>query len=698
MGSIVVNKISHTFSSILSNDKCRLFQLSFLMLFVELTLMRWSGSTILYLFFFSNFVLLASFLGMGIGFLRSKSSFRLLQLSPILLAILILLCYIFCYEYQARVNPKTGNLDYLATYFKSNAYPIFLTLPIIFLAIAAVMASIADGVARAFKKLPPLQAYRWEVLGSLLGIIIFSILSFLHASPVWWGIIISLLFIPPLIPKWKSSCLLLFIVQVGALALMVGIFSKESMTEKHFWSSYYKIEIQPYATNSYVVNVNGLPQQIIESVKQRRDVKPFYFLPYQHTVKQNTLDKVLIIGSGTGGDVAIALAQGAKQVDAVEIDPVLYQLGRKFNPDRPYFDHRVNAYINDGRAFFQQSTNKYSMIILALTDSLMLIPGQSSLRLENYLYTLESISRIYQLLKPDGVFTIYNYYHAPWLVDRLANTLAKVFKHAPCLDTYGTDDYWATVLSISPKQSALQCPTVWQAHPKEYANPSSDDHPFLYLKNNNLSILYIIGLGFVLFVSLFAIRITSGSFNAIKNYPDLFLMGSAFLLLETKNVINFALLFGTTWFVNALVFIGVLLTVYFAIEVKTRSSFLSVPILYGALCITLFICWLVPNSYLLSLSMPLRFFTATILAFGPVFIANLIFSERFSSVIDTTEAFGANLIGAMLGGVLEYASIAIGYRSLLILIAILYTFAILFMLFYKRPPMSIPITLQDARF
>ena len=44
-------------------------------------------------------------------------------------------------------------------------------------------------------------------------------------------------------------------------------------------------------------------------------------------------------------------------------------------------------------------------------------------------------------------------------------------------------------------------------------------------------------------------------------YTDLFCMGAAFLLLETKSVVQFALLFGTTWFVNALVFLGVLLSV-----------------------------------------------------------------------------------------------------------------------------------------
>ena len=659
------------------NDKCRLVLLSFLMLFVELTLVRWSGSNIYYLFFFSNYVLLASFLGIGISFIRSKSHRRFFYLSPIFLAIVVFCCYRYSYQYQPRLNSETGNLNYYGSYFKDNIYPQWFSLPLIFISVTAVMASLADGVARTFQLFKPLQAYRLEVIGSLTGIVTFSILSFFHATPIWWGIIITLIFLPFL--KKNLHHPILLTVQLGALVVMLATFGKESITPNHFWSAYYKIEVQPYSNNQYVVNVNGLAQQVIETVRQRQTVKPFYFLPYQHRLKQNALDNVLIIGSGTGGDVAIALAEGARHIDAVEIDPMLYRLGKQFNPDRPYQDPRVTIHINDGRAFLQQTSRQYDMIIFALTDSLMLIPGQASLRLENYLYTLESISRVYQLLKPDGLFTIYNYYHAPWLVDRLANTLAHVFKQPPCLDTFGVRDYWATVLTISPRSSTLQCPTRWQPVLHDYSAPATDNHPFLYLMENTLPFPYLITLGFILLFSLSLIRITNGSLSPIRNYPDLFLMGAAFLLLETKSVIHFALLFGTTWFVNALVFMGILFAVYLAVEVTSRVKTLSLSFLYIALLLFLCSNWLIPNSILLMLPKLARFAIAAALAFGPIFIANLIFAKRFRYAIDSTEAFGANLLGAMTGGILEYASLVVGYKNLLILILVLYTIAIIFM-------------------
>src|SRR5438876_10100303 len=62
--------------------RARMLALSFLMLFVELALIRWTGSNILYLSYFSNFILLASFLGIGLGFLRAdarRAYFPLLQ-------------------------------------------------------------------------------------------------------------------------------------------------------------------------------------------------------------------------------------------------------------------------------------------------------------------------------------------------------------------------------------------------------------------------------------------------------------------------------------------------------------------------------------------------------------------------------------------------------------------------------------------
>ena len=115
-------------------------------------------------------------------------------------------------------------------------------------------------------------------------------------------------------------------------------------------------------------------------------------------------------------------------------------------------------------------------------------------------------------------------------------------------------------------------------------------------------------------------------------YTDLFFMGVAFLLLETKNVVQFALLFGTTWAVNAAVFAGVLLSVLAAIEVARRVRIARPVLLYPALLAALVLAWVVPGDLLLDLSPVPRFLVGVTIAFLPIFVANLIFAVRFKGV------------------------------------------------------------------
>jgi hypothetical protein len=164
----------------------------------------------------------------------------------------------------------------------------------------------------------------------------------------------------------------------------------------------------------------------------------------------------------------------------------------------------------------------------------------------------------------------------------------------------------------------------------------------------------------------------------MARYLDLFWMGAAFLLLETKNVVQFALLFGTTWFVNSLVFAGVLLSVFAAVEVARRVTLPRPNLLYGGLLVALVVAWAVPQDSLLSLSPALRFVAAAAIAFAPVFLANLVFAQRFRESASSTMAFGANLLGAIVGGILEYLAFVTGYRFLLVLVAVLYGLAFVF--------------------
>jgi SAM-dependent methyltransferase len=654
----------------------RLVLLSFLMLFVELALIRWTGSNVVYLSYFSNFVLLGSFLGIGIGFLRGKAKLNLFRYAPVALALLVGLVLIF----PVRIDRSGSDLIYFGQWGTSGL-PVWVTLPFVFLAVAGVMAMIAEGVARTFVEFEPLDAYRYDIAGSILGIVAFSVLAFTWAPPVAWGLVVAGLFALLLRPRLRA-------LQVVALIGLVFMLGRESLLPVWSWSPYYKITTVHLDENppQVVVTVNGIPHQSAVAVAVRRTSNPSYFVPYQRA-EVGSLDNVLIVGAGTGSDVAIALAEGAEHVDAVEIDPKLLQIGVDLHPDRPYQDPRVTAVINDGRAFLEQTDTKYDLILFALPDSLTLVSGQSSLRLESYLFTVQAMESARDHLAPGGAFAMYNFYREDWLVDRLAGTLELVYGRAPCVDTLGAVGRLA-VLTVAPAEGVVTCPagSVWvPTDAAAAASPATDDYPFLYLRERTIPAMYLFTLLLILGASLLLVRVVSGPFRQMGGYLDLFFMGAAFLLLETKSVVQFALLFGTTWFVNALVFAGVLLSVLAAIEVARRWRPAQPAWLYAALLAAVGVAWLVPVEFLLSLEMAPRFGLAVLVWFTPIFIANLVFAERFRNVEASNVAFGANLLGAMVGGLMEYVALISGYQTLLILVALLYGAAFLAGRVHLRP-------------
>ncbi|MGC3955438.1 MAG: hypothetical protein QM804_14520 [Propionicimonas sp.] len=161
----------------------------------------------------------------------------------------------------------------------------------------------------------------------------------------------------------------------------------------------------------------------------------------------------------------------------------------------------------------------------------------------------------------------------------------------------------------------------------------------------------------------------------MRPYADLFFMGAAFLLLETKNIATFALLFGTTWLVNALVFGGVLVVVLAAVETTRRVRTPPLPVVWGLIAASLAIGYVVQPEWLLPLPFLPRLLVATLLAFVPIFLANVAFAKRFAASDDSRGAFGLNLLGSVVGGCLEYAALLTGYSNLLILVAALYLLA-----------------------
>lgn len=643
----------------------RLVIASAFMLFLELALIRWTGSNIVHLSYFTNFVLLGSFLGIGLGFLRVGRARRQPYYSPLVLAALVLIVL----RFPVTVDRQADGVIYF-TSLGTTGPPAWVILPIVFAAAALVLMGPAELVGRCFPLLPRLDAYRYDLIGSLAGIALFTLLSFLGAPPVVWGVLVAAAYGVLLSPRPLARHLLL--VTVPSLVVVAAL-AVETLTAGALWSPYYKItyrEVDRGGVPALRIDVNGIPHQETVPARARLRLEAQYGLPYERAVAAGRLDDVLIVGAGSGTDVAIALSKGAKRVDAVEIDPRLRELGVRHHPDRPYADPRVHPTITDGRAFLERTDRKYDLILFALPDSLTLVSGASSLRLESYLFTVEALRAAREHLKPGGAFAMYNYYREQWLVDRLAATAEAAFGHRPCVDHVGGGHQ--AVITVGRTPADQRCAEDWAGAAPGTPPPAVDDRPFLYLYGRDIPPIYLITLALILLVSLAAVRALAGPYRRMRPYADLFLLGVAFLLLETKSVTGFALLFGTTWVVNAVVFAGVLVAVLAAVEVTRRFRTPPLPVMYLVLFAGLFIAALVPDAWLLGLPVPLRAVVAVTVAFLPIFAANVVFAKRFAGTADATASFGANLLGAVLGGCLEYLALVIGYQGLLVVAGLVY--------------------------
>jgi SAM-dependent methyltransferase len=639
-------------------QKGRLFFASFLMLFTELALIRWITANNVFVTEATNFVLLASFLGIGIGFLNARSGRDYLRWAPVALLALVGFVLAFPVILQGVGPTPFRGIGQIP------ALPKPVSFSVVFVLTVAVMAGLGQAVARIFVGFRPLSAYRLDILGSIAGIAVFSALSFLQQPPFIWGLVAGGGLAGLLLPKIKWW-------QAGAVLAVIALLGIESYASSEHWSPYNKLVLQKQSTTSIHVTANNIPFQTIHSLGRLHRHYKFYFFPYRH-VARRSLGNVLIIGAGTGNDVSVALAKGARHIDAVEIDPGLPAIGRRLHPEHPYQDPRVTVHIADGRQFLQDTAKHYDLIMFALPDSLTALAGQSGIRLESYLLTEDSLAQARQHLAPGGTFAMYNWY-APFVLNRYASELADVFHRTPCLELSNPGPVRTVgVLTIAPGRATPNCARFWHG---ARISPATDNWPFPYLRTASIPVSYGVMLGAILLGSLLLVRIGGGSFTRMSSYLDLAFMGAAFMLLETKNIVGFALLFGTTWFVNALVFAAVLAAVYLAVE-TARWVRLPPPLaLYGALLAALTVAWVVPQASLLSLPVIPRFLAAGALGFAPVFIANLIFAQRFKEVGSAGTAFAANLLGAMVGGTLEYFSLITGYRASLGIVAVLYALA-----------------------
>jgi len=659
--------------SALAGDRVRLFLTSATLLFVELLLIRWIPANVRYIGFFSNFVLIGSFLGIGLGILAGRRSIRAAA-APIAVPLLLVVLLVVSVQLNVQVRSQTNLYFGLA---ESNAADVnFLVLPLVFVLTVATMALLALPLGRLLRSMPPLQAYAVDIIGSMAGIAGFTILSALGTDPTLWFAVVAVLIGLLTLGSGATG-----LSGLSALSAAVVIFVALSQTASgDIWSPYYRVSTYPGRCGLPQINVNGIPHQVISPVDDPScPMGPIYGQVYSW-FPGRTFPRVLVVGAGTGSDVALALARGAQHVDAVEIDPKIEAIGAEKHPDRPYQSGNVNVTVTDGRAFLRNSTDRYDLVVFALPDSLTLVSTSASLRLESFLFTNEAFASVRDHLEPNGVFVMYNDYRQPWLVAKIDQMLTQTFGFRPLLREYNRSTAtFATGPAVAALQGGPPLGDRTDQVPKIGGGvvSATDDWPFLYLRQPSVARFYVATLAFILvFALLTVLAVARGTATPIRRFsPHFFILGAAFLLLETRSLASFSLLFGTTWIVNSLTFFAILASVLLAIFVNSRFPIRRGLIPYGALLVALLVAFLLPPESLLIDPPVLRYVIASAVAFAPVFLANIIFTSSFRDTATADMAFASNLLGAVAGGTLEYLALVTGYRALLIVVAGLYVAA-----------------------
>jgi hypothetical protein len=644
-----------------------------LILFFELALIRYTAGYVRLFGFYLNFVLIATFLGMGVGLLRARDADTLKWVAAPMLLLLFGAIALFS-ETHIRVPHDPG--DYLwgvnqpraAT---SREMPLFAVTAALFALCALFFIPLGAQLGANFSKLPPLRAYSWDITGSIVGIVAFGLLSALRQPPaVWFALGLSAW----VVVSWPDRRFALSLAAAAAVAL--GL-TRWMSFGREFWSPYYRITVSSPGPFT-IVDVNGALHQVVLALDSARAARvPYaqrarigYGRPYEAVTR---VDTVLVVGAGTGNDVAIVLERGARHVDAVEIDPVIADLGRILHPQRPYDDPRVQLHVDDARAFLRKTTRRYDVIVFGTLDSQTLLSGMSSVRLDNYVYTREAFESARARLTSDGTLILYHLSGYPYVEAKLYQMVRDAFGSPPAVVREHMGLFNLTLVAGAAGLPAASADSAL-THPYRQAR---DDWPYLYLRGPMLPAHYAIALGAVLLMS--AVLIGAAGSDALRRGVDgaMFLMGAGFLLVETKSVTEMSLLFGSTWTVNLLVFGSILVMVFIANQIVMRRRSMRVELLFAALFASLALAYVIPARALLGVGVAAQWIAGGTLVALPILFASLIFSTLLSQRADGTRALAYNLAGAIVGGVLEYSSMMLGIKALYLLASALYLGAFL---------------------
>jgi spermidine synthase len=646
-----------------------------LSLFLELAIIRWQSSIFEFFAFYKNFSLLACFLGLGLGYaLATRDRVPLVLVIP-------LLAWQFGFMTLVRFGPRTPfraipfREQLTMGFGKSNLTGIVVLyglLTVVFLLTALAFMPVGQLCGRLMERRPKLSAYGFNLLGSLIGVLLMLLLSFLWVPPLIWfalcflGILLFYL-------RRPSSIIIGFVFAVVSTIILAW---PVNPLWARIYSPYQLLEIaHSEDTGLTVIRAAGNYYQRIFDFSEMRPgsrwatVRKYYELPYRAHPRPNN---VAVVGAGTGNDVAAALRSGAGHVEAIEIDPAIVLIGKTNHPEKPYDDPRVHLEVNDARSFLRRTDQKFDLIVYGLLDSHTLLSHGSSLRLDSFVYTVEGLREARNRLKSDGVLSLSFTVLSDEMGRKIYLMMQEVFDGHPPISVSAPYDSSVMFLESNDKNwvppPALLADAGFTNRAELYANPSlhadvsTDDWPFFYMPRRIYPVSYLVMVFQILFLS---VLVTANFFEERPRFSHVsfFFLGMGFMLVETKGITEMGLTFGNTWQVIGFVIAGILTMAFLGNCAVQWLSIRRSVVPYLLLLAALGLGWFVSRSGGFS-STPMGRLGTTIILTCPLFFSGIVFSTRLFHQGKVSGMMASNLLGAISGGLLEYNSMYFGFRSL----------------------------------
>ncbi len=688
-----------------ARPRLTLFIASFVALFLELVLIRYTGSQLRVFSFFKNVPLIAVYLGLGLGCAlgggRSRHAMGFLLWFVPLAIFLAEGAFVFAgmlgsfaalaSSEQVLGDAVVRNASGAGAVVGQVGMGVFCLITL--LTFASLFVPIGRLLGDSFERLPRLAAYSINILGSLVGSGAFLVLGYLWTAP-WLWVLIGLVPLLWWLDNRRQALWGIALIVLSALAVAPRV-------GETIWSPYQKLVGQPITLRAtpggpeivgYLVDISDVFYQVAVDLRPdavaRAGRNPFPHYDDAYRALPQPINRVLIVGAGTGNDVAAALRAGAAAVDAVDIDPAIVSLGRRYHPEQPYADSRVRVIVDDARAAFRRlPAGAYDAVLFGLLDSHTQL-GMSSVRLDNYVFTQESFEEARKLLRPGGRLVVTAATFRDWFRERFVRIL-----EATCGSAVQTREIPETPWITYDCRVDDTANKPGSAATRAVASLPTDDWPFLYLPERAVPRAYVFVVILLVYGSMLVIRkhgLSPKRFGAYHGH--LFFLGAAFLLMEVYAVNRLALLFGTTWVVSAVAIMVVLTLIVAANLTVTLAQQLPYSLAYAGLFGSVSLSYsLNPEAVLgRGVGFSVAYSFAALL---PVYFAGLVFARSFTWAPLAGPAIGANMLGAVVGGWAEYSSMALGIRAL-VAVAMAFYFGSFLCLKWARRSTEEP---QDGR-